>query len=162
MNTIITAATVLSMYMNLSAGTDAGYCYNADIDGGQLNTLCVYDKHDNSLSKKLQVNFLYDAAGRLVSKETLKWSCRDNAWRPAERYTYAYAADSYTVEVSRWDKMAGRYGEAGERMRYTLLMDNVVAVDTYRRNAADGTFALAGNMLVLDPWAGLLLAGAGK
>ena len=50
METIITAATVLSMFMNLSNDVNSPYYYNADVENGQVKTLYVYNDNEGQLT----------------------------------------------------------------------------------------------------------------
>lgn len=57
METIITAATVLSMFMNLSNDVNAPYYYNADVENNQVKTLHVYNDNDGLLSARLSYHY---------------------------------------------------------------------------------------------------------
>ena len=68
MGTIITAATIMAMYLNSTGNVNSQYYYNADIENGQVKTMYVYDKQGESLSGKLEYRYTYDNQGRVTSK----------------------------------------------------------------------------------------------
>ena len=43
MGTIITAATIMAMYINSSSNLNSQYCYNAEMENGRIKTMYVYD-----------------------------------------------------------------------------------------------------------------------
>lgn len=150
MDAIITAATVMAMYFNSVNSNGGRYVYNADIENGRVETISVYDNKDKYLSQKLQYNFLYDSQERLKSKEVLKWSRMNGSWEPAYRMDYTYTDTGYVLERREWDASAGLYCRAEEKMEYAMVLDNVVAVSTYKWSDDASGFVLADNVLVMD------------
>ena len=102
METIITAATVLSMFMNLSNDVNAPYYYNADVENGQVKTLYVYNDNEGQLSARLSYHYTYDEEGRLKSKVAYRHDGLDGQEKPSFRLDYAYNAEGYSVERSAW------------------------------------------------------------
>ena len=98
METIITAATVLSMFMNLSNDVNAPYYYNADVENGQVKTLYVYNDNEGQLSARLSYHYTYDEEGRLKSKVAYRHDGLDGQEKPSFRLDYAYNAEGYSVE----------------------------------------------------------------
>ena len=151
MGTIITAATIMAMYLNSTGNLNSQYYYNADVENGQVKTMYVYDKVGNSLSGKLEYRYEYDAEGRVTAKETLRRNASTGRMTPESRLTYTYSADGYTLERSLWNGKTKAYDRATERTEYRMETTGVMSVTVYDL-AEDGTpAAIADNMLVMMP-----------
>lgn len=151
METIITAATVATMFFNMANTTTGEYAYNADIESGRVENMYVM-KHDGKyLNNKLRYQYTYDEWDRLIQKEALLWNNETRSWEPDYCLYFAYTENGYHVERSEWDSKAQRYGDAHERMEYEMLYGNVVAVNTYERTSFAAEFELKTNMLVMNP-----------
>ena len=151
MGTIITAATIMAMYLNSTGNLNSQYCYNADVENGQVKTMYVYDKVGNSLSGKLEYRYEYDAEGRVTAKETLRRNASTSRMTPESRLTYTYSADGYTLERSLWNGKTKTYDRATERTEYRMETAGVMSVTAYEL-AEDGTPAtVTDNMLVMMP-----------
>lgn len=151
MGTIITAATIMAMYLNSTGNLNSQYCYNADVENGQVKTMYVYDKVGNSLSGKLEYRYEYDAEGRVTAKETLRRNASTDRMTPESRLTYTYSADGYTLERSLWNGKTKTYDRATERTEYRMETAGVMSVTAYEL-AEDGTpAAVTDNMLVMMP-----------
>ena len=122
MNTIITAATLFTMFFNSAKTTIAGsdYYYNADIHDNQVCMLDVYQQDDfKMLSRKMEYRFTYDDQNRLVSKEAYKWDPFMMEWSHYYRMNFSYTDDGYAIEVSDWNYMTKTYDAVKEiRLSY--------------------------------------------
>lgn len=134
METIITAATVLSMFMNLSNDVNAPYYYNADVENNQVKTLYVYNDNDGQLSARLSYHYTYDEEGRLKSKVAYRYDSEDNREKPSYRLDFHYAADGYSVERSEWNADKKCFDTAHSRLEYVSAMENLMAVTNYERS----------------------------
>lgn len=150
MDAIITAATVLASYLNVATSNTNGYIYNAVYEDNQVAKVEVFNQDGKSLSRKLQYHYSYDAQGRLASKETLRWNALAAEWQPSQLFVYEYTGSGYTLSLSNWSHEAGKYMPSNEKMVYHMVADNVLAVDTYRRNDLDETFERTSGMLVMN------------
>lgn len=150
MEAIITAATVLALYLNVATSNTNGYIYNAVYEDNQVAKIEVFSQDGKSLSRKLQYHYSYDAQGRLASKETLRWNALAAEWQPSQLFVYEYTDYGYTLSLSNWSHEAGKYMPSNEKMVYHMVADNVLAVDTYRRNDLDETFERTSGMLVMN------------
>jgi len=150
MDAIITAATVLASYLNVATSNTNGYIYNAVYEDNQVAKVEVFNQDGKSLSRKLQYHYSYDAQGRLASKETLRWNALAAEWQPSQLFVYEYTDYGYTLSLSNWSHEAGKYMPSNEKMVYHMVADNVLAVDTYRRNDLDETFERTSGMLVMN------------
>ena len=102
METIITAATVLSMFMNLSNDVNSPYYYNADVENNQVKTLHVYNDNDGLLSARLSYRYTYDDEGRLVSKVAYRHGGRGTPRSPASAWT-----TPTTSKATAWSAASG-------------------------------------------------------
>lgn len=151
MGTIITAATIMAIYLNSTGNINSQYCYNADVENGQVKTMYVYDKVGNSLSGKLEYRYEYDAEGRVTAKDTYRRNAQTGRMTPESRLTYTYSADGYTLERSLWNGKTGAFDRATSRTEYRKETTGVMSVTVYDL-AEDGTpAAIADNMLVMMP-----------
>ena len=74
MESIITAATVLTMYFNAVNSNDANYMYNGEMEDGVVNKIEVYTQNDKKqMEQKIEYCYTYDELGRLQDKEMMKW-----------------------------------------------------------------------------------------
>ncbi len=161
MNTIITVSTIMSMYMNLVTDvTNTNYCYNAEIENGRVMAMTVYNNHGLTIDAKVRHEYLYDSEDRLVRKETLKWNSVTASWEKFSCLDYSYDEDSYTVEKMMWDNTRTEYAEAGEYSHYMVLLDNVLAVNSFRKDANTGEYVEAERVLVMNIHGDNLMASA--
>ena len=161
MNTNITVSTIRSMYMNLVTDvTNTNYCYNAEIENGRVMAMTVYNNHGLTIDAKVRHEYLYDSEDRLVRKETLKWNSVTASWEKFSCLDYCYDEDSYTVEKMMWDNTRNEYAEAGEYSHYTVLLDNVLAVNSFRKDANTGEYVEAERVLVMNIHGDNLMASA--
>ena len=161
MNTIITVSTIMSMYMNLVTDvTNTNYCYNAEIENGRVMAMTVYNNHGLTIDARVRHEYLYDSEDRLVRKETLKWNSVTASWEKFSCLDYCYDEDSYTVEKMMWDNTRNEYAEAGEYSHYTVLLDNVLAVNSFRKDANTGEYVEAERVLVMNIHGDNLMASA--
>lgn len=158
METIITVATILSMYLNVSLDSNSQYFYNADIENGQLTTMYVYDRMGESLCPKLEYRYTYDDAERVTTKEAFAWNKMTNEWQQSYKLDFRYTADGYTVERSNWDSKANAYKTADQKAVYKYEFDHLMSVNYLQLDHESNTFNLVDQMLVMNPKNDLLLA----
>ena len=159
MSTIITVTTIMSMYMNLTTNVEnSNYCYNADIEDGKVKAMVVYDKDGESLCAKLKRLYTYDEQGRLVKRETLAWNNAKQTWTKNSCLCYNYNAEGYTVEKRLWDDNKNDYASAKEYSSYTIVMDNVMAVNNYKYDKDSGDYKMTDRLLMLTTFADRLMA----
>lgn len=158
METIITAATIMAMYLSSANDTSSQYYYNADIENGQVKTMYVLESNGESLNSKLEYRFSYDAGGRLTSKEASRFNAANGKHEPEYRIDYTYTADGYTMERCRWNSRKQAYDLADVRTEYRKEFDNVVSVSTFKRNEKGNDMSLVDNMLIMKHADKFLLA----
>lgn len=158
METIITVATILSMYLNASIDNKGQYFYNADIENGQVTTMYVYDRTFDGLSPKLEYRFTYDDAERLTAKEAFAWNEESGEWQHSYKLNISYTNDGYEVERSNWDSMANAYKTAEEKAVYRFEFNHLMSVNYLELDHEKNTFNLVNQMLIMNPKNDLLLA----
>ena len=159
METIITAATVLTMYFNAINSNDANYMYNGDMEDGVVNKIEVYEKNaDQQMTQKLEYCYEYDEQGRLSNKEMLSWDEATQNWTKDSRLTYKYYQTGYTVEVSHWNAEKQQYDLPSEVTLYRSQAPNLTMVKTYKMNETQDNMYLSSSMVVMEPLDSRLLA----
>lgn len=158
----ITAATILSMYLNAN-GTDK-YFYNADMQNDKICTMDVYeaDRYDGSLTAKIEYHFTYDEQNRLTEKEAYRWNSLTSQWMHYYRLSYDYNSDGYSLERSDWDTAKQTYDNPTEKSVYKMNADDVLAVTNYKWDKKMGDYVMTDNMLVLQSQNDNLLAHVRK
>ena len=152
MNAIITAPTIMSMFMNLTTDVENNkFCYNAEMEDNRISAIEVYKNNDNVLSAHIKRIYTYDELDRLLMRETLKWNKRKQTWEKHSCLCYSYSVEGYTVEKRFWDESGNDYAEAKEYSHYTIIMNHVVAVNDYKKDNQTGDYILAQNTLVIMP-----------
>lgn len=157
METIITVATVLSMYLNASLGNNQ-YFYNADMENGQVKTMYVYDRTFDGISPKLEYRYTYDDAERLTTKEALAWNEATGEWQQSYKLSIRYTNDGYEVERCTWDSKANAYKTAEEKAVYRFELNHLMSVNYLQRDKESNAFKMVDQMLIMNPKNDLLLA----
>lgn len=159
MESIITAATVLTMYLNAIGSNDANYMYNGDLEDGTVNKIEVYQKNDQQqMTQKMEYCYEYDEQGRLVSKEMLGWDDAKKEWKKSSRLTYKYYKNGYNVEVSQWNEAKQAYDLPTEVTLYRSKAPSLTTVRTYRMNEKHDNMYLSSSMVMMEPLDSRLLA----
>ena len=159
MESIITAATVLTMYFNAVNSTDANYMYNGDMEDGVVNKIEVYATNENKqMEQKMEYCYEYDEQGRLQNKEVLSWDEAKKMWVKSSRLTYKYYKNGYNVEVSQWNKETQTYDLPSEVTLYRSQAPNLTTVKTYKMNETHDNMYLSSRMIVMEPIENSLLA----
>ena len=159
MESIITAATVLTMYFNAINSNDVNYLYNADMEDGIVNKIEVYERNDNKqMEQKMEYCYKYDEQGRLADKEMLSWDEAKQQWTKSSRLTYRYFKNGYNVEVSYWNNDKQSYDLPAEVTLYRSQAPNLTTVKTYKMNEKQDNMYLSSSMIVMEPLDSQLLA----
>ena len=96
MESIITIATVLTMYFNAANDVNAPYLYNSDLEDGVIHKIEVYEqKADNQMCAKMEYRYSYDDQGRLTTREVVRWDANKQEWVNDFRHTYKYYKNGY-------------------------------------------------------------------
>ena len=159
MESIITAATVLTMYFNAVNSNDANYMYNGDMEDGVVSKIEVYAANDHKqMEQKMEYCYEYDEQGRLQNKEMLSWDDAKKMWVKSSRLTYKYYKNGYNVEVSQWNNETQSYDLPSEVTLYRSQAPNLTTVKTYKMNETHDNMYLSSRMIVMEPIENSLLA----
>ena len=159
MESIITVATVMTMYMNAVNSNEAKYMYNGEMEDGVVNKIEVYEKNaDQQMEQKMEYCYKYDEQGRLADKEMLSWDEAKQQWTKSSRLTYKYFKNGYNVEVSYWNSDKQQYDLPAEVTLYRSQAPNLTTVKTYKMNETQDNMYLSSSMVVMEPLDSRLLA----
>lgn len=122
--TVIFAVTVVA---NAFCGNNQKeFAYNEVMNGDRVESKMVYKVEDGKILKNhLKYNFTYDASGRTVKKETLKWNEIDQAYERYYCLNFNYSEAGTDVEYALWDNRAGSYSDVKEKALYLQDGENV-------------------------------------
>lgn len=122
--TVIFAVTVVA---NAFCGNnEKEFAYNEVMNGNQVESQMVYKVEDGKfLQNHLKYNFTYDAAGRTVKKETLKWNEIEQAYERTYCLNYNYSEAGADVEYALWDSKTASYSDVKEKVVYLQNGDSV-------------------------------------
>ena len=142
MESIITIATVLTMYFNAANDVNAPYLYNSDF---------VYEqKADNQMCAKMEYRYSYDDQGRLTTREIMRWDSSKQTWVNDVRHTYKYYKNGYNVETSKWDAARQTYDLPSEVTLYREVAPSLTSVKTFKMNAAKNDMYLVNSLLCME------------
>ena len=159
MESIITAATVLTMYFNAINSNDVNFMYNGDMEDGVVNKIEVYERNTNQqMEQKMEYCYEYDEQGRLVNKEMLDWDEATKSWIKSSRLTYKYYKNGYNVEVSHWNAEKHTYDLPSEVTLYRSQAPCLTTVKTYKMNETQDNMYLTSSMVMMEPLDSRLLA----
>lgn len=161
MESIITIATVLTMYFNAANDVNAPYLYNSDLKDGVIHKIEVYEQKGNQMCAKMEYRYEYDEQGRLTSREVVRWDATKKGWVNDFRHNYKYYKNGYNMETCKWDAEKSAYDVPSEVTLYREVAPSVTSVKTYRMNEAKNDMVLTNRMLCMEPLemiAGRLLA----
>ena len=159
MESIITAATVLTMYFNAINSNEANYMYNGDMEDGVVNKIEVYAQNaDHQMTQKMEYCYEYDEQGRLSNKEMLSWDQANQMWTKSTRLTYKYFKNGYNVEVSQWNAEKQAYDLPSEVTLYRQVAPSLTSVKTYKMNETQDNMYLSSRMMVMESLDSRLLA----
>jgi hypothetical protein len=152
MESIITIATVLTMYFNAANDVNAPYLYNSDLEDGVIHKIEVYEqKAEGQMCAKMEYHYSYDEQGRLTTREVMRWDESKKQWVNDFRHTYKYYKNGYNMETSKWDATLQAYDMPMEVTLYREVAPNVTSVKTFKMNEAKNDMYLVNSLLCMEP-----------
>ena len=152
MESIITIATVLTMYFNAANDVNAPFMYNSDLEDGVIHKIEVYEKKaDNQMCAKMEYRYEYDEQGRLTTREVMRWDSSRQDWVNDFRHTYIYYKNGYNMESSKWDTTLQAYDLPFEVTLYREVAPSVTSVKTFKMNEAKNDMYLINSLLCMEP-----------
>ena len=151
MESIITIATVLTMYFNAANDVNAPFMYNSDLEDGVIHKIEVYEKNPNGMiSAKMEYRYSYDEQGRLTTREVMRWDANKQQWVNDFRHTYKYYKNGYNMETCKWDARLKGYDLPVQVTLYREVAPYVTSVTTYKMNAAKDNMYLTDRLLCME------------
>ena len=159
MESIITIATVLTMYFNAANDVNSRFLYNSDLEDGVIHKIEVYErKADNQMCAKMEYRYDYDDQGRLTSREVMRWDSNKQDWVQDFRHTYKYYKNGYNMETCKWNAEKQAYDLPAEVTLYRSVAPSLTTVRTYKMNEAKDNMFLSSRMVVMEPLDSRLIA----
>lgn len=123
--TVIFAVT--GMVNAMANNTEKNFAYNDTMaEDGRVASQIVYKVTDGKfLQNHWKYNFAYDAEGRVMQKEALKWSEIEQAFERFYCLNYHYTETGTDVEYALWNEGTGAYSDVKERAVYMQAGDGV-------------------------------------
>ena len=151
MESIITIATVLTMYFNAANDVNSQYLYNSDLEDGVIHKIEVYEqKAEGQMCAKMEYRYSYDEQGRLTTREVMRWDEAKKDWVNDFRHTYKYYKKGYNMETSKWDNTLQAYDLPMEVTLYREVAPNVTSVRTFKMNEAKNDMYLVNSLLCME------------
>ena len=150
MEIIITAATIMAMYLNTTANSRSSFAYNADIENNQVKTMYVMNDNHGTLSNRLQYHYEYDELGRLKSRITLRANAFSNQNMPTERLDYQYDTEGYTLTRSTWNRQKQCFNRPESRICYRQATPQVMSVLSYQLDKKSNSMLMTDQMLAMN------------
>ena len=151
MESIITIATVLTMYFNAANDVNAPYLYNSDLEDGVIHKIEVYEqKADNQMCAKMEYRYSYDEQGRLTTREVVRWDADKQEWVNDFRHTYKYYKNGYNMETSKWDTAKQTYDLPSEVTLCREIAPSMTSIKTYKMNAEKNDMYLINSLLCME------------
>lgn len=152
MESIITIATVLTMYFNAANDVNAPFMYNSDLEDGVIHKIEVYEKlAEGQMCAKMEYRYSYDEQGRLTTREVMRWDNSKQDWVSDFRHTYKYYKNGYNMESSKWDATLQAYDLPFEVTLYREVAPSVTSVKTFKMNEAKNDMYLINSLLCMEP-----------
>ena len=102
------------------------FAYNEVMNGNQVESQIVYKVENGKfLQNHLKYNFTYDAQGRTIQKEALKWNEIEQAFERFYCLNYNYTEAGTDVEYALWDNKMNAYSDVKEKAVYLQAGDDI-------------------------------------
>lgn len=159
MEVIITAATVASVFFNLStSSSNNSLYYNTKMDSDKVVAVNVYDEYNGLLYNKNQYSFEYDQQNRIARKIVRTWDSSSRQYINTCEYEYRYNTAGYSIIHKCWNEKKHVFDNADGMTSFDIVGNNVLAVNTYKRQGDREGLVRVDAMLVMDPHLDLFYA----
>ena len=128
---VITANSILENYQNATLNENSDFCYNVEMTDGRITTQYVYRKvgdNGNELRPSIQYLYEYDSSDRLLTRTKMRWDNVSKKWETDSRLDYSYQADTFTVEMRKWNDNKHDYGKPLSKTEYQILPNKSLAL----------------------------------
>lgn len=130
---------------------------------GNTETIEVYKRQGNALSRYQICIKTYDELNRLALKEVCSWNELTGKLKKQHRLIYSYNAEGYTVEFAKWNPISRLFDTDGQKFVYRMddLQDGVVKMAIFEKDKTNSTYKLVRVSEMQDSNA-MLIAGVGQ
>lgn len=143
LKSVVCFTLVLAGALNSNVMAADQFVTNDVMSGQQVASRVIY-RHDGMLYRHMKNDFKYDAQGRVVEKETLKWNSTKEAWMPYTKISLTYTSDRVVMNYARWNAKDQTYTDRQEKNVYEVDAANVpVAYQNYKWNDLAGEWKIA-------------------
>ncbi|WP_044263722.1 DUF3836 domain-containing protein [Bacteroides timonensis] len=124
---VMTVIFAVTAVVNAFGGNNQkDFAYNEVMNGEQVESQLVFKVEGGKfLQNHLKYNFTYDAQGRIVQKEALKWSEIEQAYERYYCLNYSYSEIGTDVEYALWSDKTNAYSDVKEKSVYLFEGDAV-------------------------------------
>ena len=124
---VMTTIFVVTVVINAFGGNiQENFAYNEVMNGNQVESQIVYKVENGKfLQNHLKYNFTYDAQGRTIQKEALKWNESEQAFERFYCLNYNYTEAGTDVEYALWDNKTNAYSDVKEKAVYLQAGDDI-------------------------------------
>ena len=115
---VMTTIFVVTVVINAFGGNiQENFAYNEVMNGNQVESQIVYKVENGKfLQNHLKYNFTYDAQGRTIQKEALRWNEIEQAFERFYCLNYNYTEAGTDVEGQRLESVGGTCHCGGRRI----------------------------------------------
>ena len=123
----MTTIFVVTVVINAFGGNiQENFAYNEVMNGNQVESQIVYKVENGKfLQNHLKYNFTYDAQGRTIQKEALRWNEIEQAFERFYCLNYNYTEAGTDVEYALWDNKTHAYFDVKEKAVYLQAGDDI-------------------------------------
>ena len=124
---VMTTIFVVTVVINAFGGNiQENFAYNEVMNGNQVESQIVYKVENGKfLQNHLKYNFTYDAQGRTIQKEALRWNEIEQAFERFYCLNYNYTEAGTDVEYALWDSKTNAYSDVKEKAVYLQAGDDI-------------------------------------
>lgn len=124
---VMTTIFVVTVVVNAFGGNiRKDFAYNEVMNGNQVESRMVYKVENGKfLQNHLKYNFTYDAQGRMIRKEALKWNEVEQAFEHFYCLNCNYTEAGTDVEYALWDNKTNAYSDVKEKAVYLKTGDGI-------------------------------------
>ena len=124
---VMTTIFVVTVVINAFGGNiQENFAYNEVMNGNQVESQIVYKVENGKfLQNHLKYNFTYNAQGRTIQKEALRWNEIEQAFERFYCLNYNYTEAGTDVEYALWDNKTHAYSDVKEKAVYLQAGDDI-------------------------------------
>ena len=128
------------------------FAYNYEMNGSQIASKIVFKvESEKYLKQYLKYNYTYDADGRVLQKEVLKWNETSRNFEKQYCLNLNYAEKEVSIELVSWNAKQQTYSNVKEKAVYQLSdVDSSVNYTSYLWNEKESTWHLVAEQPIVN------------